>query len=228
MHVDRDRTNQTHISRGSSRRAVFLRMLPPGLAVLFLTSGLFGWASVSTTGIFATHQFFSRIAYQRLSEHPVFRHIRFPSLEAIEKYSGVHVESLDPFVIGGEGPDNSRICRYSDHWYNPLNETGGASLAVQKHYDLLRMKLANRGLSFGRHEIDPDRKWPQAKDAAWMAHFAQDMTCPLHVLGMPREKADEDFPQGENITGPYRTFDPALWRSSLRAARNDPHGALAD
>ena len=130
----------------------------------------------------------------------------FP-LQEIQKYSGVYVESVDPFRISGLGPDNTSICLYSDHWYNPLIPAGNAPKRVEDFFAVLKKKLVNQNLTFDLEDIKPTEKGPVAKDAAWSAHFLQDMTCPLHVVGMPGAEANENQLQGLKITGPFRTFD---------------------
>ena len=149
---------------------------------------LLPWSSWTMTDYaFSTgsHQSICRVAFDLLRNHPSFTNdVKFPSLEDILNHSGVDAD------ITGLGPDNYHNVPYSKHVYNPALGAGKAPEAVFDHFDNLKRELTG-------------------KDAAYLAHFIQDLSVPYHVLGMPesdippnaRELIDRKI-EDRRVTGP--------------------------
>ena len=212
------------------KKTIFWLLGLISLGLIFIKP-VFSWSSFTPTGIFATHQFLTKMAYDHLSKHPALEYLDFPSLDEILVYAGVSASYnfQDGLAITGEGPDNSKHSIYSSHWYNPKNGGKGETPeSARKHFDLLKKKLGMKPPS----KIDPvasnKTHWPAAKDAAWLAHFIQDMTCPFHVVGMPKNEVSENKVGRSDVVGPFRTFDPRSWAVVVQRSRGDKHGKGAN
>lgn|GEM_PF-2881366 len=179
------------------------------------------------TVAFATHQFLSQKAYQLLAEHPVIRagYVRFPDLAAIVLHGSIDQGQ------NGLGPDNPGNSLYSWHWYNPNLEYepgSGNGLTPKKVAEyLLGLKnlLMSQGLEGGamapsaRRGTGPSPS-DGAHEAAYLAHFIQDMTCAFHVVGMPVPPTAgpdpirlyrNDAVKRRMIAGPFRVFTEDMW-----------------
>jgi hypothetical protein len=134
------------------------------------------------------------MAYLYLEKHPMIRDhfIPFPPLSEIEAYCGLNIIIRNyPNHIDGEGPDNPSKSFYADHYFNPTIPPYGAGNApdrINELYTALCNDLTS-GLT------DPNT----AKNAAYLAHYIQDMTCPFHVIGAP----DNDLQFTASAAGPY-------------------------
>ena len=127
---------------------------------------------------------------------------------------------------GGAGPDNPKNSYYSWHYYNPLISKGDGPRIVQRYYELLLTNM----LDPQEKTLDPlsQKETSSPRNAAYVAHYIQDMGCPFHVFGMPRKGGDKIAPKsppGEKVSGPYRQFDQELWAKAVREAEKntDPH-----
>jgi len=180
---------------------------------LFMREILFGWSSATLIGsTFATHQFLGKVALLKLQEHPALRlfGFRFPSEQEIAKYSGVYADK--DLKVHGEGPDNLDNSFDSWHFYNPRTKEGKAPECIASFLEELKKKLLKNR--------NPDEA---AREAAYLAHFIQDMSCPFHTVGMPKSELSADKPQGFDVVGPYRDFDAAEWRKIAEAGKSHKH-----
>ena len=199
-----------------------------------------GWSSVIgtinypivrafSTGAFGTHQFLTQRARELLAEHPVLRagFIRFPEAEALILNGSIILDQT------GLGPDNPNNSQYSWHWYNPNlvyekgMQNGKTPKLVEEYFQNLKNIFKFQALN------EPPPPTPQsnisnmfgaphdaAHEAAYLAHFIQDMTCAFHVVGMPIAPLPDPGPISAYrdfavkklmIGGPFRTFTPAEW-----------------
>ena len=184
-----------------------------------------------STGAFGTHQFLTERARQLLAEHPVLRAgiIRFPEAEEFALNGSIILDQT------GLGPDNPENSQYSWHWYNPNLAyekgmgNGKTPKLVEEYFQNLKNIFKFRALN------EPPPPTPlsnisnmfagsaprdAAHEAAYLAHFIQDMTCAFHVVGMPIAplpdpgpiRAYRDFAVKKiMIGGPFRTFSPDDW-----------------
>jgi hypothetical protein len=184
---------------------------------------------VISTGAFGTHQFLTERARQLLAEHPVLRagFIRFPEAEELARNGSIILDQT------GLGPDNPENSQYSWHWYNPnlVYEKGMGNgktpKLVEEYFQNLKNIFKSRGLNEPPPPIPPGNisdmfgaPHDAAHEAAYLAHFIQDMTCAFHVVGMPIAplpdpgpiRAYGDFAVKKlMIGGPFRTFTPEDW-----------------
>jgi hypothetical protein len=210
--------------RKKINKSNFIQILPffvfLGVLSLFIHEIMFGWSSATIGGgAFATHQFLGKVALMKLKEHPAMRlyGVRFPSDQEIAKYSGVSAQKNPKgkgfsLKVVGEGPDNLDNSYDSWHFYNPRTGEGKAPEQIAILLEELKKKLLE--------SKNPDEA---AKEAAYLAHFIQDMTCPFHTVGMPKKELRLDQPQGSSIVGPYRNFNAAEWRKIAEVAKNHIH-----
>jgi hypothetical protein len=147
--------------------------------------------SVSTTTIPAInvlkfpeiHQYILDKAYDRLERDPAFDGSNFPSRQEILSHEGVKAVAIDyvrqvdpPLELTrlekgvGPGPDSAGASKYSDHYYNPRTEKGGAPDVAGDNYDLLRTELEKN--------LDSKKNLARkAKAATYLAHYVADMSC---------------------------------------------------
>ena len=199
------------------------------LLILIFPSVVKSWSSMNQTGLFGsfgTHEFLCERAYDELEEHPAFEYIHFPSREKIREYSGIN------FAKEGRGPDNPKLSKYSEHYYNPRNGQGLAPKSIAREYKDLNYSLRARMIIGG----DPKGKykWDQwdrfmgvnaARYAAWLGHFIQDMTCAFHVNGVIKSEVDANNVPSEQklfeITGPYSQSMNEPWAKLVERFQGD-------
>ena len=184
---------------------------------------------VISTGAFGTHQFLTERARQLLAEHPVLRagFIRFPEAEELARNGSIILDQT------GLGPDNPENSQYSWHWYNPNLAyekgmgNGKTPKLVEEYFQNLKNIFKFQGLNEPPPPTPPSdisnmfgAPHDAAHEAAYLAHFIQDMTCAFHVVGMPIAplpdpgpiRAYRDFAVKKlMIGGPFRTFTPDEW-----------------
>ena len=218
-----------------------------GIALVFLACSLTvargtaqGWSSAIgavnvpvlrafSTGAFGTHQFLTERARQLLAEHPVLRagFIRFPEAEELALNGSIILDQT------GLGPDNLENSQCSWHWYNPNLAyekgmgNGKTPKLVEEYFQNLKNIFKFRALNEPPPPPPPSSIYSMfgaphdaAHEAAYLAHFIQDMTCAFHVVGMPIAplpdpgpiRAYRDFAVKKlMIGGPFRTFTPEEW-----------------
>jgi hypothetical protein len=125
-----------------------------------------------------SHQYILRCANESLGGDPAYEGSNFPDLEEILRFEGVEVDSFGN--KGGPGPDNSSP--YSGHDYNPRTNKGRATTTAADWYDKLKYHLL----------LGHDA----AQDAAYLAHYVADISCPYHINGMPADEALKLRPTG--------------------------------
>ncbi len=176
-------------------------------------------------GAFGTHQFLCQKAYEKLSKHPAFSYVKFPSIEEIVNFSGVRPTLGEGYSLAvvGEGPDNPEKSYFSWHYYNPITGKGDAPMIIGEYYEMLRANMEDRN-DDARDPLN-DNLSPAARNAAYLGHYIQDMACIFHVAGMPRsgEIKMTKLP-GTNVTGTFRIFDYGLWKKVTEEANKDTHG----
>ena len=154
------------------------------------------WSSVDLGDqIMNTHQSMCRAAYEALQNDPALRFD--PS------YPGPVFPSLDAILNYVDGPDDEKAgAPFSAHVYNSFldgTNKGSGPKYVKLHYDRLAMAMVKL---YGGDKLNPVDSAGAAKDAAWMAHFIQDLTNIYHLLGMPAA----DFSKrriGSQVLGDY-------------------------
>ncbi|MBL3539797.1 hypothetical protein [Aminivibrio sp.] len=178
------------------RKAAFLVLA----GILFSPGKGEPWGAIQ--GLAETHQYILTEAMKQAASDPAFVQ-KFPSAEELVKHDFVVVTFLGK---SGPGPDMDGSSPYSWHYFNPLT---GKGLAPKKVADFFNVMMHKRV-----------RGEPQAREAAWAAHFLSDMFVPYHVAGMPEEEAWQFFmggtPLGEKETGPKELYSmtsspPAGW-----------------
>ncbi|WP_133956069.1 hypothetical protein [Aminivibrio pyruvatiphilus] len=149
-----------------------------------------------------THQYILSEAMKLAASDPAFVQ-KFPSAAELLNHDYVIVTALGK---SGPGPDVDGASPYSWHYFNPRT---GKGLAPKKVADFFNVMMHKRV-----------RGEPQAREAAWAAHFLADMFVPYHVAGMPEEDAWQSFmggtPVGEREAGPAELYSmksppPAGW-----------------
>jgi hypothetical protein len=147
-------------------------------AILFfpaLPRIILGWGCI--IGWFETHQYFLKMAYSRLMNERTVKNLKnrgsfhFPEVEEILFHEGINRN------LKGNGPDNEDNSSWSSHYYNPRTKRGGAPKAAADYYLKLKENLLK------------GQTTNAARDAAYMAHFIADLSCPYHVNGMPADEA---------------------------------------
>ncbi len=144
--------------------------------------------------MFTTHQFLTRMAYAYLQQHPMIRDhiIPFPPLAEIEGYCGLNIKiTSNSKTIIGEGPDNPLRSSFADHYFNPSFPPDGAGNAPDRINELYA--------SLYRDITSTVINAKTARNAAYLAHYIQDMTCPFHVIGAPHN----DLQFTVAAAGPY-------------------------
>jgi len=202
-----------------------------------------GWSSYSIMDAnktyFGTHQRFNRLAYERLGLHPILgpealnhrnqRMVDFPTLEEIQGFAFVSKTGSGP------GPDDKENSCYSEHYFNPkLNPNGkgipqgagGAPEAVKDHFQNLKIGLENDHLISEKKPFTGNN----ARDAAYAAHYAQDMTCPFHVLGQPIKELKnwKRRQPGKEVIGPFGLFLDERWQQLVLYAAKDARDPNTD
>ncbi len=221
------------------------------IVTLAFPKWLYSWSSVKPTtaiggrsDVFATHEFLNEMAYEELKKHPAVKRgiVRFPSLDEIQDHSMVDQGQ------NGNGPDNPRLSEYSWHWFNPGRGVpeGKTPKIVAEYYGALRNVFLAQSLM----DNSSSPRGTGAHQAAYAAHFIQDMTCGFHVVGMPipsgtsgsekpyldgrgnliRSQLDKfmltvsNYANNEEmktrIGGPYRNFSSQEWRHFFSRAMN--------
>ena len=198
--------------------------------ILIFPSVVRSWSSLDQTGLrgsFGTHEFLCDRAYDELEKHPAFEYIHFPSQEKIREYSGIN------FAKEGKGPDNPKLTRYSEHYYNPRNGQGLAPKSVEREYNDLKNSLRALMIAGGDPGTATKEKTSiifetAARSAAWSGHFIQDMTCSFHVNGMMRDEVNVNNVPSEQeffeIMGPYSQSMNEPWAELVRRFREDEDG----
>ena len=175
--------------------------------LVIIESRVFAWSSVDTVSGFATHQFFNRLAYSELSNHPAFKYAKFPVLMNIQKYSGMDIDE------SGLGPDAAGNSNYSDHWYNPANRQGNAPFVAENFHNTMLKGI----LRSGDNPQNSAMAEHLARVAAYGAHFMQDLTCPMHVSGMESYYLDMNTPGSPADNSPYApSYTPSEWKTLVR------------
>jgi hypothetical protein len=184
-----------------------------------------GWAPgfVATGGISADHQYILDAAYKKLQSDPAFEGSNFPALEAIKAYEGINkpLELLTSYLsegLGGPGPDVPGNSPWSYHYYNPRTGKGSAPSAVADRYAFLKRGLENRNRILDSPRIGSILE----KDAAYLAHFVADLSCPYHINGLPADEAlarlsSGDGQLGQDIVGPAAGGD---WTNGMKDFKN--------
>ena len=176
------------------------RLLLTLIFLLSFPSASFSWGAIKDYA--ETHQYILREAMKLAASDPAFVQ-KFPSAEELVNHDYVLVTALGK---SGPGPDVDGASPYSWHYFNPRT---GKGLAPKKVADFFNVMMHKRV-----------RGEPQAREAAWAAHFLSDMFVPYHVAGMPEEEAWQSFmagmPLGEKETGPTELYStksspPAGW-----------------
>ncbi len=147
----------------------------------------FGWSSIEP---YNTHNEITSFALFVMPKDNARRVKPLPNVNRILNFDYV---KIDNYKLTGTGPDVGTNSKYSEHYYNPYLDMGGAPDAVAKNFHILLT-------------ADPNSD-KAAKAAAYAAHFLADMHVPFHVFGMPSKWAFDGYRQGKNrikpeITGP--------------------------
>lgn len=179
---------------------VLLLMLP---LFLILPQRAFPWSSVDLGDqVINTHQSMCRAAYELLKSDPALRYD--------PDYPGPLFPSLDDILNPNlKDPDDDKNVPYSAHVYNSFLDgpnKGSGPEYVKRYYDRLCMTVAK---SYG-NALDPADLAEAAKDALWMSHFIQDLTCTYHVLGMPAEKIGKQKIDDNALAGGLSFVNPAV------------------
>ena len=120
-----------------------------------------------------THHKIDEGAHVFAMQDAAFQGTPFPdTAAAIVAHEGVYAKGKE-----GNGPDKEGVSGYSEHYYNPNTDKGGAPQAISKWY-----KRLAEDLTIGNPGTAP-------RAAAWGAHYLADMSCPYHVIGMPGAEA---------------------------------------
>jgi len=219
---------------GAQSWLIIFQRLFSGICLTFLIAhSVYGWSSTETKGIFMTHQFLNTEAHKLLSEHPMLKkgYIKFPKISDINKYSGVR-PPIDggTLEISGEGPDNPKKSDFAAHYFNPSignSGLGGAPKKVSETYAGLKRSLlvmSERYKDYAKENINPINT---AYYGAYLAHFIQDMTCPFHVIGAPKEYLQYD----PKAMGPYtKRYGAGIWEwteSSPFRNQNAPNSSVS-
>lgn len=146
----------------------------------------FAWGSLNTASTLlgvplnaSSHQYILQEAYKNLEKNDpeVFVGSNFPKLNEIMKWEGQHLTLT--WGTSGDGPDSPEAkTKYSWHEYNPKTNKGEAPAQAADFYQNLESDFSQ-----SKKGKDP------AKDAAYLAHFIADVSCPYHVNGMPADDA---------------------------------------
>jgi hypothetical protein len=187
------------------------------LLLLFMpVTSVFAWSSVDTIKAFSTHQFLNKQAYDALKVHPAFKLIYFPSLEEIQRYSGMTL------LETGLGPDAKGNSKYSDHWFNPKTDKGEAPITIGALHSDLRKEL---GKYIEVHDISYAYKNKLARMAAYAAHYMQDLTCPMHVSGMEAGDLNKRVIGSIKDNSPYSpTYTRHEWEILIDRFNDYSHG----
>ena len=132
------------------------------LFCLSITTSLFFFISnANAWNNSTTHPDIMRAAYNELSKSAAFQISHFPrNIKEILAHEG--------YTKGTPDWDT----KYSEHYYNPKVNQGGAPEAVERNFGyLIKELLRNKD------------KTRLAKAAAWSAHFMADIHCPFHLVG---------------------------------------------
>lgn len=171
----------------SVKRTSRIRLL---LFVALLATGCFfidvhdasPWSSFDAGPlVINTHHAMCRTAYEELRNDPVLRF--HPS------YPGPAFPALDEILAQVSGPDDDKTVPYSAHVYNGHLDgahKGTGPKRVKEHFDRFTAAMTS---SYGR-TMSAGETSNAARDAAWMAHFLQDLACIYHSIGVPGAELD--------------------------------------
>lgn len=173
------------------------------------TPSVWAWSSTTAIGeMFTTHEYLNKKAYEELEKHPAFKKSGFPSLDEIQRHSGVDASQA------GLGPDGTANSYFSFHWYNPATGKGNAPAAAQAYYDRLMLSVEGKTPSASLHVNGitmNDEHLETAHSAAYAAHYTQDMTCSFHMVGMPGNNVTANVVADKRVNGPFRDYNRAEW-----------------
>ncbi|VVB64081.1 Uncharacterised protein [uncultured archaeon] len=163
----------------------YIRIILVFCLLVMMSQGGLAWASLRANkvpGLEVTespsHDYILKQAYYNLEADPAFNGSNFPPLEDILQNEGQYASTFGGLT--GGSPDVTTP--YSFHEYNPATDKGGAPAEAFYYHSSLKQNLMG---------VDA-KKAP--KDAAWLAHFIADMSCPSHVNGMPAEDLPDKIP----------------------------------
>jgi len=125
---------------------------------------------------FGTHQRINKKSYYLAFNS--YHQKNFPTLKLINSFTGRN---------GPDGDWMRKIDKDSNHYYNPINNTGDAISICNEKYQKALFHLTNK------HMIN------SAKEIAYMAHYAIDALSPFHHYGKHIQNV-EDY---ENWFDPY-------------------------
>lgn len=134
-----------------------------------------GWGSIWFNQK-STHVYILNEAHRLLRQDPAYEHGCFLPRTGVLSWEGIGASQRS-----GRGPDRAGATVYSDHYYNPKMDLGGAPKAAEVQY---RAMLEGLGRGGGRKAL---------KGAAWAAHFLADMRVPYHVQGAPLNWARQAY-----------------------------------
>ena len=187
-----------HLKDG--RKRLIMALISVSLLTLTCNDAL-AWGSVRTNNvdilrnmIGPSHDYILKEAFANLQHDPAYSKEAFPILgnAMIEDPLGKTILSNEGQYIDaygnptGLGPDSStQHTEYSWHEYNPRTGEGKAPEQAANWFNELKV------------DIEGNRMDSAAKDAAYLAHYIADVTCPFHVNGMPKTEADKLSRTGE-------------------------------
>jgi hypothetical protein len=186
--------------------ANLIRTLVIILFLLSMFNPAYAWGSVrmnQVAGLEAmtapSHDYIVEEAYANLENDLAYNEHAFPPLgqattaekpleETILDNEGQYADSSG--VVSGNGPDSpTQKTKYSWHEYNPDLNAGEAPQQSAEWFEKLKKDIE-------------DEKWSKtAKDAAFLAHYIADVSCPFHINGRPRQEDDANI-LGEKISFP--------------------------
>jgi hypothetical protein len=208
-------------------------------AMLICVTNAYAWSSLDTGHAFATHQFINEKAYKAIRKHPAFNSSGFPSLDDIQRHGSVSISSklsisalgiLPKPTIVGLGPDVEGNSYFSQHWYNPANKQGKAPETINKLHADLSEALNQTSGNHSEEKILENN----AHLAAYVAHYMQDMTCPMHVSGIDGINALRSEIGNLDDISPYAVYlySKETWKTMIDLFKevrdNDPHTDFFD
>lgn len=195
------------------RKKMIITVLLIGV-LIFTCDNALAWGSVRTNKVDTlenmtapSHDFIDKWAYNNLMDDPAWSREVFPDYfmekNKNEDYSKIYNnEGVDVDSSGhpsGSGPDSpTQNTAYSWHEFNPrLNGGLGAGKAPEQAAEWFKKLMK---------DLENEKMVAAAKDAAYLAHYVADVTCPVHVNGMPTTDADKlpatgPLPLDSNIVG---------------------------
>ena len=207
--------------------------------MLICVTNAYAWSSLDTGRAFATHQFINKKAYKAIRRHPAFNSSGFPSLDDIQRHGSVSISSkLSIGVLGitpkpiivGLGPDMEGNSYFSQHWYNPENKQGRSPETINKLHADLSEALNRPSGDYSEEKILENK----AHLAAYVAHYMQDMTCPMHVSGIDGINALRSEVGNLDDISPYAVslYSKETWKTMIdlfkEVRAKDPHTDFFD